>query len=71
MKGAELKEYIASGKIDDQISKIICSDDVSEERKRYLRLLEDACALYGDGDYPLLAVRKSAAIIPIISTVMS
>ncbi len=55
MKSAELKEYIASGKIDDQISKIICSDDVSEERKRYLRLLEDACALYGDGDYHFIS----------------
>ncbi len=51
MNYTELKEYISSGQLDEIIRQVICNDDVSEEKKRYLSLLEDAYKLYGDGDY--------------------
>ena len=51
MNYTELKEYISSGQLDETIRQVICNDDVSEEKKRYLSLLEDAYKLYGDGDY--------------------
>ena len=37
------------------IKKIICSDEIEEEKKRYLRLLDDAYELYGDGDYHFIS----------------
>ncbi len=51
----ELKEYICSDKIDDMLSKIICSTDLEEEKARYLNLLNDAYKLYGDGDYHFIS----------------
>ena len=51
MKYIELKSYILSTEPDSVLSKIICSEDVQTEKQRYLRLLEEAYALYGDGDY--------------------
>ncbi|MDO4197759.1 MAG: galactokinase family protein [Erysipelotrichaceae bacterium] len=51
MKYTDLKEYIISGKIDNKLKQIICDDDVSEERKRYIKPLDEAYAMYGDGDY--------------------
>ena len=51
MNYTELKEYISSGQLDETIRQVICNDDVSEEKKRYLSLLDDAYRLYGDGDY--------------------
>ncbi len=47
----ELREYISSGKIDEIVSKIIGSEDVEKELERYLKLLDDAFDLFGDGDY--------------------
>ncbi|MCR4855646.1 MAG: galactokinase [Erysipelotrichaceae bacterium] len=47
----ELREYISSGKIDGIVSKIIGSEDVEKELERYLKLLDDAFDLFGDGDY--------------------
>ena len=55
MNYSELKEYISSGKTDRMITKIICSDDVEEEKKRYLKLLDDAYELYGDGDFHFIS----------------
>ena len=55
MNYAELKGYISSGNIDEMIKKIICSDEIEEEKKRYLRLLDDAYELYGDGDYHFIS----------------
>lgn len=55
MEYLELKEYINSDKINETLSKIICSDDLAEEKKRYLKLLDEAYELYGDGDYHLIS----------------
>ncbi|MBR3266342.1 MAG: galactokinase [Erysipelotrichaceae bacterium] len=55
MNYTELKEYISSGQLDETIRQVICNDDVSEEKKRYLSLLEDAYKLYGDGDYHFIS----------------
>ncbi|MBR4469720.1 MAG: galactokinase [Erysipelotrichaceae bacterium] len=55
MNYAVLKGYISSGNIDEMIKKIICSDEIEEEKKRYLRLLDDAYELYGDGDYHFIS----------------
>ena len=51
MNCKELKEYILSGQLDEMLKKIVCREDVEEEKKRYLSLLEEAYGLYGDGDY--------------------
>ena len=51
MNCKELKEYILSGQLNEMLKKIVCREDVEEEKKRYLSLLEEAYGLYGDGDY--------------------
>ncbi len=51
MKYIDLKNYIQSKEIDGILSRIICSDELEEEKQRYLRLLDQAYELYGDGDY--------------------
>ena len=55
MNYVELKEYLNSDKPDELLKKVICADDVSEEKKRYLNLLDDAYKLYGDGDYHFIS----------------
>ena len=55
MEYLKLKEYINSDKINKTLSKIICSDDLTEEKKRYLKVLDEAYELYGDGDYHLIS----------------
>ena len=55
MEYLKLKEYINSNKINKTLSKIICSDDLTEEKKRYLKVLDEAYELYGDGDYHLIS----------------
>ena len=55
MKYLELKEYINSDKIDSILSKIICSDELDEEKARYTKLLEEAVTLYGDGDFHIIS----------------
>ena len=47
----ELKEYIRAGKADEVLALIIGESDVKEEQERYLKLLDDAYELFGDGDY--------------------
>jgi len=54
MEYSLLRETIQNGKIDKMIRKIICKDDV-EEKKRYLKLLDEAYELYGDGDYHFIS----------------
>ena len=55
MNYLELKEYIKSEQIDEILSKIICSDKLEEEKNRYLKLLDEAHELYGDGDYHIIS----------------
>ena len=55
MKYQELKEYIRSEQIDDLLKKIICCEDLTAEKERYLKLLDDAYELYGDGDYHFIS----------------
>ncbi len=55
MNSKELKEYILSGKLDETLKKITCKEEISAEKKRYLALLQDACELYGDGDYHFIS----------------
>ena len=55
MKYLELKQYINSDRIDEILSKIICSDKLNEEKARYTRLLDEAFELYGDGDYHIIS----------------
>ena len=55
MNYSELKQYINSSQIDEILSKIICSDDLTKEKERYNRLLDDAYALYGEGDYHFIS----------------
>lgn len=48
-------DLISNGKIDEQISLMICSDDVSSERERYLSMLDEAYERFGDGDYHIIS----------------
>ena len=53
-----LKNYIRSDEIEDIIGQILCTksrDEILEEKERYLRLLDEAYALYGDGDYHFIS----------------
>lgn len=47
----ELNSYIDSSKIDDLLKKIICSDDIKDEKKRYHILLDELHKDYNDGDF--------------------
>lgn len=55
MNYIELKEYINSDRIDAILSKIICSNELNEEKARYTKLLEEAVQLYGDGDFHIIS----------------
>ena len=55
MNYLDLKQYVLSKEIDEVLSKIICSDDLKDEKKRYLDLLDEAYELYGDGDYHFIS----------------
>ena len=55
MNYLELKEYICSERIDEVLGKIICSDELEGEKARYLKLLDEAIELYGDGDYHIIS----------------
>lgn len=52
---SELKECISSTQLDDKLKKIYCIDNLTEIKKRYLDLLEEAYATYGDGDYHFIS----------------
>ena len=47
----ELNAYIDSSKIDDLLKKIICSDDIKDEKKRYHIVLDELHKDYNDGDF--------------------
>lgn len=51
----DLKQYINSNNYDDLLKKIVCCDDIVNEKQRYLNLLEEAYKLYGDGDYHFIS----------------
>ncbi|MDO4500983.1 MAG: galactokinase family protein [Erysipelotrichaceae bacterium] len=51
----ELKAYINSEAIDEMLKKIVCKDDLTAEKARYQKLLDDALAKYGDGDYHFIS----------------
>lgn len=55
MFAKELKEYVLSNQIDDILSKIICSNELDEEKQRYIRLIDKAVEIYGDGDYHFIS----------------
>ena len=55
MNYVELKNYLNSNEIDALLKKITCSEDATNEKKRYLNLLEEAYKLYGDGDYHFIS----------------
>ena len=55
MKYNELKDYINANKLNDSLKRIICADDVENEKQRYISLLDKAYELYGDGDYHFIS----------------
>ena len=55
MNQKELKEYFLSGKADEILKKIYCCQDIQNEIDRYIKLLDEACLLYGDGDYHFIS----------------
>ncbi len=55
MNYLELKNYVTSDKIDDLLSKIKGTNDLKEEKERYLNLIEKAYLRFGDGDYHLIS----------------
>lgn len=55
MNYSKIIDLINDGKIDDKIRLMICDDDVSSERKRYLDMLDDAYKMFGDGDYHIIS----------------
>lgn len=55
MNYSDLKEYINSNQIDELLKTIVCSENIKDEKQRYLSLLEDAFDMYGDGDYHFIS----------------
>lgn len=51
MNYADLKEYLRSSKPDDLLKRLYCTDDIGEQKNRYLNLLDKTYELYGDGEY--------------------
>lgn len=51
MNYKESCEYIGSNKIDSLLIKIICSEDIKEEKNRYHKLLDELYKEHGDGDF--------------------
>ena len=51
----QLKEYVSSDKIDDVLTRIYCTDQLSDIKNRYLSVLDEAYELYGDGDYHFIS----------------
>lgn len=51
----DLKDYINSDKIDELLSKIKGTNDLSREKERYISLLNEAYKRFGDGDYHLIS----------------
>ena len=55
MFAQELKKYVLSNEIDDILSRIICSNELNEEKQRYINLIDKAVSIYGDGDYHFIS----------------
>ena len=51
----DLKKYILSNKLDETLKSIYCTQDIQSEIDRYLKLLDDAYLLCGDGDYHFIS----------------
>ena len=54
----ELKNYVNSNDFDKIVSDIYCStikSDIDDQRARYLKLIDKAYELYGDGDYHIIS----------------
>lgn len=58
MEYKKLKEYINSDSFLKIVSEVYCSakkSDIDDERDRYLKLIDKAVELYGDGDYHIIS----------------
>lgn len=55
MNYLELSKYIDSISIDEVLRKTTCLQDISQEKKRYHNLLEEAKASFSDGDYHFIS----------------
>lgn len=55
MNYIELKDYIETKEFESKLNVITNCDDFSNEKKRYLSLLEKAYSKYGDGDYHFIS----------------
>lgn len=58
MLSSELKKFINSSDFEKVVQDIYCSsrkDDIEDERQRYLKTLDEAVELYGDGDYHIVS----------------
>ena len=58
MNISELKNFINSDAFKDIVRDIYCSkkqEDIDDERERYLKLVDMADRLYGDGDYHIIS----------------
>ena len=55
MNRESLNELLASTQLDEAIANLICDNEVSSEKKRYVELLNKATDLYGDGDYHIVS----------------
>ena len=55
MNKESLNELLASTQLDEAIANLICGNEVSGEKKRYVELLNKATDLYGDGDYHIVS----------------
>ena len=55
MNYTDLKERIDNGAIDELLKKIKRTDDLSAEKERYHRLLDEAYDRFGDGDFHFIS----------------
>lgn len=62
MKLQDLRETIRQDGLTDKIRQLICQDDTSKEKQRYLDILDKAYELYGDGDYHLISASGRSEI---------
>lgn len=51
----ELKDYIDQNEIDDVLIKIKRTNDLTNEKQRYHRILDEAYKRFGDGDYHFIS----------------
>lgn len=55
MKAFEIKELLNTTALDDNIQRLICKEDVCQEKKRYQQLLDKAYDMFGDLDYHIFS----------------